>query len=118
MKRNELLKKSALGVVGGIAASKLIASDLESSDFETSTFNSDAERVGYNHLPNTPTKVMEHVIILRRANTRGNTNHGWLNSNHTFSIANYHNPERMNFGVLRVLNDDHVEAGIGLNTSA
>ena len=115
MKRNEFLKKSALGVVGGIAAGKLIASDLESSDFETSTFNSDAERVGYNHLPNTPMKVMEHMI-LHRSNTRGNANHGWLNSNHTFSFANYHNPERMSFGVLRVLNDDHVEAGMGFGT--
>mgnify|MGYP002632240356 CR=1 FL=1 len=55
-------------------------------------------------------------MILHRANTRGNANHGWLNSNHTFSFANYHNPERMHFGVLRVLNDDHVGAGMGFGT--
>ncbi|MDP4687332.1 MAG: pirin family protein [Salibacteraceae bacterium] len=55
-------------------------------------------------------------MVLHRAETRGNANHGWLNSNHTFSFANYHNPERMHFGVLRVLNDDHVEAGMGFGT--
>lgn len=52
-------------------------------------------------------------MVIHRANTRGHANHGWLDTNHTFSFANYHNPERMHFGVLRVLNDDHVEAGMG-----
>ncbi|UOK43983.1 MULTISPECIES: pirin family protein [Flavobacterium] len=55
-------------------------------------------------------------IILHKANSRGNANHGWLQSYHTFSFANYHNPERMNFGVLRVLNDDTVAAGMGFGT--
>nr|WP_294934007.1 pirin family protein [uncultured Flavobacterium sp.] len=58
---------------------------------------------------------MENVI-LHKANTRGNANHGWLQSFHTFSFANYHNPERMNFGVLRVLNDDTVSGGMGFGT--
>ncbi|WP_200778482.1 pirin family protein [Flavobacterium terrae] len=52
-------------------------------------------------------------IVLHKADTRGNANHGWLQSFHTFSFANYFNPERMNFGVLRVLNDDTVSAGMG-----
>lgn len=51
--------------------------------------------------------------ILHKADSRGNANHGWLVSHHTFSFANYYNPERIHFGVLRVLNDDHVAPGRG-----
>ncbi|WP_306353778.1 pirin family protein [Flavobacterium sp. '19STA2R22 D10 B1'] len=54
--------------------------------------------------------------VLHKADTRGLANHGWLKSFHTFSFANYHNPERMNFGVLRVLNDDTVSQGMGFGT--
>jgi redox-sensitive bicupin YhaK (pirin superfamily) len=50
---------------------------------------------------------------VHRAEARGNANHGWLQSRHTFSFANYHNPSRMGFGVLRVLNDDVVAEGRG-----
>jgi hypothetical protein len=46
--------------------------------------------------------------IIDRAETRGHFNHGWLDTNHTFSFANYYNPQRMHFGVLRVLNDDTI----------
>lgn len=54
--------------------------------------------------------------IVHRAESRGYANHEWLHSYHTFSFANYYNPERMNFGKLRVLNDDVVEAGQGFGT--
>ena len=54
--------------------------------------------------------------ILHKADTRGDANHGWLHSKHSFSFANYHNPERMNFGVLRVLNDDTVSESRGFGT--
>jgi len=54
--------------------------------------------------------------VIHKANTRGFANHGWLKSYHTFSFANYHNPERMNFGALRVLNDDLVQPKMGFGT--
>lgn len=54
--------------------------------------------------------------ILHKANTRGFANHGWLKSYHSFSFASYHNPQRMNFGALRVLNDDIVQPQMGFGT--
>jgi redox-sensitive bicupin YhaK (pirin superfamily) len=54
--------------------------------------------------------------VLHKANTRGRANHGWLNTSHTFSFAHFHDPERMHFGVLRVLNDDFVDGGRGFGT--
>jgi len=53
-------------------------------------------------------KTVTHI-----ANTRGHANHGWLDSHHSFSFANYYNPERIHFGALRVLNDDIVKGGNG-----
>lgn len=54
--------------------------------------------------------------ILHNANSRGYANHGWLKSYHSFSFANYYNPERMGFGMLRVLNDDVVQPKMGFGT--
>lgn len=50
---------------------------------------------------------------IHKSTSRGHANHGWLNTNHTFSFANYYNPERVHFGNLRVLNDDIVAPGTG-----
>ncbi|WP_435412663.1 pirin family protein [Psychroserpens mesophilus] len=54
--------------------------------------------------------------IIHKSATRGFANHGWLTSYHTFSFANYQNTERMNFGALRVLNDDVVQPKMGFGT--
>ena len=51
--------------------------------------------------------------ILHKSETRGHANHGWLNTYHTFSFANYYNQERIHFGTLRVLNDDIIAPGEG-----
>ena len=54
--------------------------------------------------------------VVDKANTRGYANHGWLKTHHTFSFANYYNPKRVHFGMLRVLNDDSVAPGEGFDT--
>jgi redox-sensitive bicupin YhaK (pirin superfamily) len=51
--------------------------------------------------------------VIHRADTRGHADHGWLKTWHTFSFADYHDPARVHFGALRVLNDDFVEGGRG-----
>jgi len=53
---------------------------------------------------------------LYKADTRGYANHGWLDTKHTFSFADYYDPDRIHFGALRVINDDIVEGGKGFGT--
>jgi len=54
--------------------------------------------------------------IIHKSESRGHANYGWLDTHYTFSFANYYNPERMQFGKLRVLNDDFVSPGMGFGT--
>lgn len=73
------------------------------------------EVVGFNHLPVKDPRIMSNMV-LHKADTRGQADLGWLKARHTFSFANHYDPERMHFGVLRVLNDDRIAAGKGFGT--
>ena len=107
MDRKKFIKKSLLAsTLGALAPSLLKAENKVKTNIK--------KQVGFNHLPNKEIKTMKTVV--HRANTRGKANHGWLQSHHSFSFANYYNPERMNFGAIRVLNDDVVIGGQGFGT--
>jgi len=112
MDRKSFLKMALLGAVALSTGPKGLKA--KNAKPKESTYDKMLDNVGFNHLPNKETRTMKSV--LHKANTRGHVNHGWLDSNHTFSFANYYNPQRINFGVLRVLNDDRVMAGRGFGT--
>jgi redox-sensitive bicupin YhaK (pirin superfamily) len=112
MDRKKFLKRSIFGVAAVAAGTKGLKA--EDTNTSKSTYDKLMNQVGFNHLPNKEIKTMK--TVLHKASTRGAANHGWLNSHHSFSFANYYNPERMNFGVLRVLNDDVVSSGRGFGT--
>ena len=110
MNRKDFIKKGLMGT-GMFVASSAVGDALKNDIDEIQPL----EPIGYNHLPNEDSKITESTV-LHKANTRGHANHGWLDSHHTFSFANYYNPDRMHFGVLRVLNDDRVDPGMGFGT--
>lgn len=107
MERKDFIKKGLMGTgmfVATAALGEVITNDVDELK--------ELDLIGFNHLPGNDSETAPG-IVLHKANTRGHANHGWLDSNHTFSFANYYNPDRMHFGVLRVLNDDRVDPGMG-----
>lgn len=105
MKRADFIRKSFL------ASTFLFSTKFNAEENQIEKEN----QIGFNHIPNTNSNVMNNAV-LHKAESRGLADHGWLKSYHTFSFANYYNPERVNFGVLRVLNDDTVAPGMGFGT--
>lgn len=107
MERKDFLKKGLLGtgmLVTNAALGGVLRNDIDELK--------ELEVMGFNHLPN-PETWQGPSAVLHRADTRGHAAHGWLDSYQTFSFANYYNPDRMHFGVLRVLNDDRIDASKG-----
>jgi redox-sensitive bicupin YhaK (pirin superfamily) len=112
MDRKDFIKKGLVTGIAAAASPALVKAGRVTP--KESTYDKMMEQVGFNHLPNLEEKTMN--TVLHKAKSRGHANHGWLDTHHTFSFANYYNPERMNFGVLRVLNDDRVNPGMGFGT--
>jgi quercetin 2,3-dioxygenase len=110
MDRKNFLKLGMLGT--GILASTKSLGNLVENDIDELR---PLDVLGFNHIPNGES-ALDANMVLHKADTRGVANHGWLTSRHSFSFANYYNPDRMHFGVLRVLNDDIVIGGKGFGT--
>jgi redox-sensitive bicupin YhaK (pirin superfamily) len=110
MERKDFLKKGLMGTEMFVA-DKALGNVIKNEVDELK----ELEPVGFNQLTDTASEIVPGTV-LHKADSRGHANHGWLDSHHTFSFANYYNPERMHFGVLRVLNDDRVDPGMGFGT--
>jgi redox-sensitive bicupin YhaK (pirin superfamily) len=110
MDRKDFIKKGLLGT-GMFVASAAVANIMKNDIDEIKPL----DPVGFNHLPSLDTPVTGNSV-LHKAESRGHSNHGWLDTHQTFSFASYYNPDRMHFGVLRVLNDDVVDPSKGFGT--
>jgi redox-sensitive bicupin YhaK (pirin superfamily) len=113
MDRKNFIKKTLAGA-GVIAAGGAVAAVINNNIDELAPIKKN-DPIGFNHHPNAET-IMTTNTVLHKAETRGKADLGWLKTKYSFSFANYYNPDRMNFGVLRVLNDDFIAAGMGFGT--
>ena len=105
MENNKLIKNNQTGTT--MSSKGAEAADLLSNNTDELQ---QLEITGPGHLPAGGAAM---GIVIHKAGTRGHANHGWLDSKQSFSFADYYNPGRMHFGVLRVLNDDVVDPGMG-----
>jgi redox-sensitive bicupin YhaK (pirin superfamily) len=111
MKRKDFLKAGAMATAGLALTGANAAEIMTNNNDELKPL----DMVGFNHMPQPDSKIAANMI-LHKADTRGSADWGWLQAKHSFSFANYYNADRMNFGVLRVLNDDIIAAGRGFST--
>lgn len=112
MKRKDFLKAGILASAG-LAIKGVNAAEVMTNQNDELAPLSD--NVGFNHMPQPDSRIAANMV-LHKADTRGGADWGWLQAKHSFSFANYYNPDRMNFGVLRVLNDDVIAPGRGFST--
>jgi len=102
-KRSHMSRRQVLSAAGALLPGAALAGVVGRADGTASSIN-----------PNHPQEVPAMKIL--RSNERGYADHGWLRSFHTFSFANYYNPNQMGFRALRVINDDYVEPSEGFPT--
>ncbi len=112
MKRHEFIRNALFGtgwLAAAVASLQTVSANRNVRKYQQQP---DAGSPESNHINHTKTNSMANSV-LHPADSRGDANHGWLHSKHTFSFSDYFNPERMQFGALRVLNDDIVNAAMG-----
>lgn len=113
MDRKRFLRTGLLGTAAAAFGLKHAAAKAPAAA-KASTYDRLKDQVGFNHLPNA--EAVQGNAVYHPADSRGGADHGWLKTRHSFSFAQWYNPDRMAFGVLRVLNDDVVAPGRGFPT--